>query len=134
MRRRGALREAEESYRRALTSLRSSLPPGHLVVADALLGLAGTLADQGRCVEAEPLLVEASRSFAAAPERLRWRAAEPESRLGACLATLGRSAEAEPLLARSLATLEAARGASSREAREARERLEGLRSRDGRPR
>ena len=58
LRTRGAVQQAEQEYRQALAILQAGLPEGHFRIALARGGLGGSLVDQGRYDEAEPLLLE----------------------------------------------------------------------------
>ena len=56
---RGALPDAEVTFRRALAIVQKALPTGHALTARTTLDLGRTLAAQNRSAEAEPLLREA---------------------------------------------------------------------------
>jgi len=122
---RGRLGEAEIACTRALEMSRRLIGE-HPRVAAKMVTLASVMIDQGRAVDAEPLLRRALAMYQGTLPSGHWRIADAESVLGACLTHLGRYPEAERLLVESYPTLRSDTPPGSRQSREARARLRAL--------
>jgi len=89
--------EAESMFNDLLAMRRRLLKADHVNITNVLASLGGMKLEQGRYVEAEPLLREAlDGQRKTGPDT--WRRYYTESLLGACLTGLGKYAEAEQIL------------------------------------
>jgi hypothetical protein len=97
---------AESLFQQIETTLRANAQPDpNLPIA--LVGLARTRIQLGRCPEAEPVLAEALALLAVLGRQdADWQVAQALGHLALCQSELGRAAEARPLAVRALATLE----------------------------
>ncbi|MFN7932056.1 MAG: serine/threonine-protein kinase [Bryobacteraceae bacterium] len=110
--------EAERLLRDSLRITRK-MPPGHPLLANALLSLGSLLIDTGRAREAEPLLREAAQIRRKHFPESSWMVATVDAELAGALIRQGRNAEGQPLLDQSLAILRSNRGPATAETRSA---------------
>ncbi len=108
---RGNARRAEELAREAMNICKEVLPDGHWQVASAKNVLGASLAAQGRCEEAEPLLLQSHEAMEAIRGRYDRYVLKACRRVADGLERCGRTDQAEECRA----TLEAADGPADRE-------------------
>ena len=104
LQRNNQMAEAQTNFRAALDVQRQSAPAQ--LLATTLIGLGGSLRDQGQFAAAEPLLREGVEKREAELPTGHWQVAHARSELAGCLLRMGRYDEAATLLPEATSILE----------------------------